>query len=62
MTLSRTEERAEMALFMAQHPTTFCSCGSRFVFCRYDLPACPVRPAPFADIIDQLIERGRIVR
>ena len=59
--LTQAEERAERALFMAQHPTTMCVCG-RFILCLHDQPVCRPKPEPFADIIDQLIERGRIVR
>lgn len=61
MSLTRTEEQAEIALFLAQHPTRVCICG-RYVLCLFSESGCAPRPEPFADIIDQLIERGRIVR
>ncbi len=50
--LTLSEERAERALFMAQHPMARLS----------NQPKPVPKPEDFADIIDQLIECGRIVR
>lgn len=58
--LTPLEERAEAALHMAKHPHGFCNCEAKWIMCRYDGLRCPPQPKPFANVIDQLIDRGRI--
>lgn len=62
--LSRQEERAEAALWRAQHPVALCSCQGGYVFCLVDRCTYPeqrrLAEDPDPAVLAHLIERGRI--
>ena len=58
--LTDAEERAERALYLAEHPVSYCNCGAGYIFCLHDRPDCQVKSDTIAVIIDQLIDRGRV--
>lgn len=62
--LTAAEERAERALWIANHPVTFCRCSAGFVFCNTRLCSrelSDIAREPSAVILAELIERGRVL-